>query len=72
MKKALLSAFLILLGGVLYAQDISVKGTVTSASDGIPLPGVTISVKDVSGKGTTTDADGKYSITVSSNQTLVF
>lgn len=72
MKKALLSAFLILLGGVLYAQDISVKGTVTSASDGIPLPGVTISIKDVTGKGTTTDADGKYSITVASNQTLVF
>lgn len=72
MKKTLLSAFLILLGGVLYAQSLSVKGTVTSASDGGPLPGVTIIVKEMPGKGTTTDADGNYSITVEADQTLVF
>ncbi len=72
MKKTLLSVFLILLGGVLYAQDISVKGTVTSASDGTPIPGVTISIKDMPGKGTATDLDGHYSISVGSDQSLVF
>ncbi|HUX55103.1 MAG TPA: TonB-dependent receptor plug domain-containing protein, partial [Williamwhitmania sp.] len=72
MKKTLLSAFLILLGGVLYAQSLSVKGTVTSASDGGPLPGVTIIIKEMPGKGTTTDADGNYSIMVEADQTLVF
>jgi len=63
---------LILLGGVLYAQSISVKGTVTSASDGGPLPGVTVVIKELPGKGTTTDANGNYSITAATDQTLVF
>lgn len=42
-------------------QDIS--GTVTSADDGQPLPGVNIVVPN-STIGTTTDMDGNYSITV--------
>lgn len=41
----------------------SISGTVTSADDGEPLPGVNITVPDTN-LGTTTDMDGNYSITV--------
>ena len=40
-----------------------IKGKVTSAEDGEPLPGVAIQV-DGTGKGTTTNIDGEYEITV--------
>lgn len=54
------------------AQNTTITGTVTSAEDQSPLPGVTIQVKNTS-KGTTTNVDGQYSITVSENaSTLVF
>ncbi|NQU52551.1 MAG: SusC/RagA family TonB-linked outer membrane protein [Bacteroidetes bacterium] len=50
----------------------TVKGKVTSSSDGIGLPGLSIAVKGTS-QGTITDLDGNYSITVDdSNATLVF
>ncbi len=51
------------------ANDITVKGTVTSL-DGDPLAGA--SVKAQGGSGTSTDASGNYSITVKENATLVF
>ncbi|MDB5112204.1 MAG: TonB-dependent receptor plug [Mucilaginibacter sp.] len=41
----------------------TITGKVTSKTDGSPLPGVSIKIKDVN-KGTVTDADGKYSISV--------
>lgn len=41
----------------------SISGTVTSADDGEPLPGVNITVPDTN-LGTTTDMDGNYSIAV--------
>ena len=47
---------------VLIAQNGTVlKGTVTSASDGIPIPGANVIVVGTS-NGTTTDFDGKYEI----------
>lgn len=49
-----------------------VGGTVTSADDNGPLPGVNVLVKGTT-LGTTTDAEGKYSITVpDENSILVF
>lgn len=54
-------------------QQVIVSGTVTSAADGQPIPGVNVLVKDVQGVGTTTNFDGKYTITVpSSNSILLF
>lgn len=50
---------------------IKVTGTVTSATDGVPLPGVSIIVKGTS-RGTVTDVDGNYSIEVPDNAVLVF
>ena len=53
------------------AQDKLITGTVTSSEDGSALPGVSVAVKG-SSKGTTTNADGKYSLSVPQNGTLVF
>lgn len=57
--------------GAISAQDIEISGTVTSADDQSPLPGVTILVKG-SLKGTTSDLSGKYSLQAPANATLVF
>lgn len=54
------------------SADVIIQGTVTSSEDGLALPGVNVIVKG-STIGTTTDAEGKYSITVpSSESVLVF
>lgn len=52
-----------------YAQNV-VKGVVVDVAD-YPLPGVSVVVKG-SSVGTTTDLDGRYSINVPKNGTLVF
>ncbi|HKZ37548.1 MAG TPA: SusC/RagA family TonB-linked outer membrane protein, partial [Chryseolinea sp.] len=58
--------------GVSAPVAISVSGTVTSQSDGMPLPGVNVLVKGTS-IGTTTDSEGKYTITAENeNSILVF
>ena len=49
--------------GVANAQTKVITGTVTSAEDGLPIPGVTIVVPGTS-VGTTTDLDGKYTLSV--------
>lgn len=53
------------------AQTTALTGTVVSADDNIPLPGVTVALK---GKavGTVTDADGKFSINADESDVLVF
>ncbi|MGY5848905.1 SusC/RagA family TonB-linked outer membrane protein [Salegentibacter sp. F14] len=53
------------------AQERTVSGTVTIASDGMPLPGVNVLVKGTN-QGTVTDMDGEYSIEVTSDAVLVF
>ena len=53
------------------AQQMTVSGTVTDATDGMPLPGVTVAVKGTT-QGTITTPDGQYSINVESGQTIVF
>jgi len=64
-------AILFLVGGILHAQERRITGTVTDASDGSTMPGVTISVRGTT-QGTITDAAGQYQITVSEGATLVF
>lgn len=62
MKRTLLS--LILLVFMIYnahAQSISISGIITAASDGSPLPGVTIQVKGTT-TGTTSDIDGRFAL----------
>ena len=52
-----------------YAQSITVSGTVSDALGA--LTGVSVSVKSTT-NGTITDADGRYSINVSKDATLIF
>ncbi|MDG2279292.1 MAG: TonB-dependent receptor plug domain-containing protein, partial [Flavicella sp.] len=51
------------------AQEKSITGTVTTASDGIPLPGVSVIVEGTN-RGTTTDFDGLFSIDASPGEQL--
>ncbi len=53
------------------AAPITVQGTVTQASDGEPLIGVSVLVKGTN-QGTSTDIDGNYSINVENGATLSF
>jgi len=52
-------------------ETITVKGTVYSAEDNAPLPGVNVVEKGTS-NGTVTDSYGKYEVTVSPEATLTF
>lgn len=62
--KRLIPLLLLFLTGLAHAQ-VTVRGTVTSAVDGLGIPGVTVQVKD-SNTGTATDMDGDYSLPLSS------
>ena len=71
MKGLWLVASLMLLTGVLYAQDQTVSGTVSSDAEG-PLPGVNVLLKGTS-TGTVTDLDGNYRLNVPEGvDTIVF
>ena len=72
MKKFLIIIGILCLGwGTMLAQTVQVSGTITSADDGEPLPGVSVVVKGTT-TGVVTNVDGKYSIAVSSNAILQF
>jgi len=60
----LLIAMVFLAGNTLFAQQQVVKGTVKTAEDNMPIPGVTIFIKGTN-IGTTTDFDGNYSLNIS-------
>jgi TonB-linked SusC/RagA family outer membrane protein len=72
-KLSLLIVLFVLSVFALFAQTKVITGTVSSAVAGEgPIPGVTVQVKGTT-IGTTTDANGKYSITVPQNATtLIF
>jgi TonB-linked SusC/RagA family outer membrane protein len=58
--------------GYLLAQGIAVSGKVTDAKEGLPLPGVSISVAGTS-TGSVTDINGQYKLTVpAAGKLLVF
>lgn len=54
-----------------FQDNITVTGTV-SDQNGNPLGQASIQVKGVAGRGTNTDSQGRFSITVPANTTLVF
>ena len=71
-KSTLLLVFLFFSGfAALMAQEIQVKGTVTSADDGSPVPGAYVMIKGTQ-SGVATGVDGKYSVTVQPEAILVF
>ncbi len=72
MRKILLIACLVMVGGVLHAQERTVSGKVVDDT-GESLPGVNVVVKGTT-TGTITDIDGNYKLAVSGadSPTLVF
>jgi len=73
MKKiAMLLSILLFMGTMAFAQTKSLSGTVTSKEDGLPIPGVSVSVKGTT-LGTITNMDGEFEFKVPVDaQTLVF
>lgn len=70
-KSSLLLLMFVFFVSSLWAQTIPVTGTVTSATDKLPVPGVSVLVKGTQ-KGTITDLNGYYKLDAPSNATLVF
>ncbi|MDX1761232.1 MAG: SusC/RagA family TonB-linked outer membrane protein, partial [Christiangramia sp.] len=73
MKKrlqGLLTLLLVLVVQIGFAQEKTVSGTVVD-EDGLPVPGANVIVQGTS-RGTQTDFDGKYSISATQGQVLVF
>ncbi|MGN7987409.1 SusC/RagA family TonB-linked outer membrane protein [Pedobacter sp. 22226] len=66
MKKLLQSLFILMFVAVTaMAQDRTITGTVTSKDDGLPIPGVSVTITGAK-SGTQTSADGKFSLSVPS------
>ncbi|SFN64444.1 TonB-linked outer membrane protein, SusC/RagA family [Algoriphagus ornithinivorans] len=71
MRKVLLLGLMLFLGSAIaFAQSRVITGTVTSAEDGMGVPGATILVKGTQ-IGVATDIDGKYSINVPSGSNVL-
>jgi len=72
MKQTILTLLFIACTLALNAQGLQIKGVVTSADDGQPVPGVSVFVKGTT-IGAMTDMNGYYSLSnVPVNSTLVF
>ncbi|WP_010663702.1 SusC/RagA family TonB-linked outer membrane protein [Marinilabilia salmonicolor] len=71
MRKTLGILFLMMWTTLLFAQEVTVTGKVTSQSDGDPIPGVSVVQKGTT-NGTITDVDGNYSLTLPEGETIAF
>jgi len=71
MKKFTFCIFMLCAFAISMVAQKTVSGTVIDA-DGLPLIGATVIEKENQSNGTTTDIDGKYSIQVKNNATLIF
>ncbi len=65
MRKLILPlVFAIIASTTGFAQSVTVKGVVTDAKDGSPIPGVSIEIHPTSSLGTVTDIQGKYNLEI--------
>ena len=73
MKKQLLLVIMVLILFInpTVAQQFTISGRVTEHDVGTPLPGVSILIKGTN-NGTITDADGRYSLAVRPENTLIY
>ncbi|WP_339904351.1 TonB-dependent receptor plug domain-containing protein [uncultured Cyclobacterium sp.] len=73
MRKVILIVITLLsVNFLVHSQTRTIRGTVTSFEDGLPIPGVTVQVKGA-GNGTVTDIDGDYQLAIEGNgNVLVF
>ena len=73
MKACFLFCIFLFIGSGLMAQNtITVSGVISDRNTGEPLMGVTVVDKNRKAVGTVSDIDGKYSISVQENTTLIF
>jgi TonB-dependent starch-binding outer membrane protein SusC len=70
MKKLLLFCFFLVFAFESNAQNRQITGQVKDATTGETLPGVNIAIKGTK-TGVSTNSDGKFTISVSNNSTLV-
>lgn len=71
MRKAILIVITLLsVNFLVHSQTRTIRGTVTSSEDGLPIPGVTVQVKGA-GSGTVTDIDGDYQIAIEGNENVL-
>jgi len=68
--KLLISLFVLTGFTALMAQTVTIKGTVTSAEDGLPIPSVAVAVRGTTA-GTLTGADGTYTVVVPASASQV-
>ena len=61
---------MLLLPSILMAQSMNITGQVTDSSDGMGLPGATITI-DGTTNGTATDFDGNFSLTVNQGDVII-
>ena len=71
MNKAFIICLMSLFSLHLAQGQITVRGTVTDATDGTPLPGVNVVIQGTT-DGTTTDFDGNYTIQAAEGSILEF
>lgn len=70
-QKLLLSTFLLVFSFWAWSQEVQISGTVTSATDKLPMPGASVIIKGTV-TGTTTDINGKYTVKTKPGEVLVF
>ena len=72
MKKVriILSMMLLTLATAVFAQNVSVSGVITDASNGEPVPGASVILRGTT-TGTMSNVDGMFSLTAPSNATLI-
>ena len=66
----ILTLLMVLMVQMVFAQEITVSGTVTDQA-GMPIPGVNVNVKG-STSGTQSDMDGNFKISANQGDKLVF
>ena len=69
--KSLISILLVSVCAAVQAQNITVRGTVTDASNGEPVPGASVIVSGTT-NGVVSDVNGNYSVTAPSDGVLIF
>tara|TARA_R110002049_G_scaffold90686_2_gene227095 strand:- start:12425 stop:15628 length:3204 start_codon:yes stop_codon:yes gene_type:complete len=71
LRTLFLFSFLLFTAQIVFAQEKKIEGTVTSQTDGIPLPGVNVTVQGTS-YGAQTNFDGNYTINANVGDILNF
>ena len=69
-KNLLLVCLLFFTFSTVIAQDRAVSGKVTATNDGLPLPGVSVTVKGTN-IGTQTDGNGNFKLSVPNSATTI-